>query len=90
MNFLRFKIGAGCDKLQELSGPVVSQAYKFIWERDYLDSAELARLRWIEGWKIAELANHYGLGQTTIRDRLRVIKNDRRHAVLRLKLLKQK
>ena len=43
------KIGGGCAKLQELSGPVVSIGYKLAWEREYLDLTELARLRCVEG-----------------------------------------
>ena len=66
--------GGGCAKLQELSGPVVSIAYKLSWEREYLDLKELARLRWIEHWKIERLADYFAASPTAIKERLRAIK----------------
>ena len=68
--------GGGCAKLQELSGPVVSQAYKLAWEREYLDLSELARLRWVKGWKVERLADFFGVSRTTVNERLRAIKKN--------------
>jgi hypothetical protein len=72
--------GGGQAKLQELSGPTISQTYKLTWEWDYLDLTELARLRWIEGWKIEKLANHFAVSPTAIKERLRLIKSDPKRA----------
>ena len=68
--------GGGCAKLQELSGPVVSQAYKLAWEREYLDLSELARLRWVEGWKVSRLADYFEVSTTAVKERLRAIKSN--------------
>ncbi len=65
------KSGGGCSKLQELSGPVVSIAYNLSWEREYLDLKELARLHWIEHWKIERLADYFAVSPTDITERLR-------------------
>jgi hypothetical protein len=67
--------GGGHAKLQELSGPTISQAYELTWEREYLDLTELARLRWVEGWKINKLSEHYKVSGTAIKERLRSCKN---------------
>lgn len=68
--------GGGCAKLHELSGPVVSISYKLAWEREYLDLTELARLRWVEGWKIERLARYFEVSRTAIKERLRAIKKN--------------
>lgn len=68
------KNGGGCAKLHELGGPVVSIAYKLSWEREYLDLSELARLRWIEHWKIEKLAEYFEASPTAIKERLRRLK----------------
>lgn len=71
--------------LQELSGPVISQAYKLAWEREYLDLRELARLRWVEGWKLSQLADFFGVSRIAIKERLRAIKKNPRRAGVSLK-----
>ena len=63
-------------KLQELSGPVVSQAYKLTWEQEYLDLTELARLRCFEKWKIKLIAEHLQISAGVVEERLRTIKID--------------
>lgn len=68
--------GGGCAKLQELSGPTISQGYKLAWEREYLDLTELARLRWVEGWRIMRLADHFEVSRTAVKERLRAIKKN--------------
>lgn len=60
--------------LQEQDGPRVSVSYKGSWEREYFDLTELARLRWVEGWKIQKLADYYGISKTAIKERLRAVK----------------
>lgn len=78
--------GGGYTKLQELSGPVVSQAYKLTWERERLDLTELARLRWVEGWKVPRLADYFEITHAAIKERLRAIKSNPKRAGLNIKL----
>jgi hypothetical protein len=85
--YRRLKIGGGCTKLQELSGLVVSIGYKLAWEREYLDLTELARLRWVEEWKVSRLADYFEVSQTAIEERLRAIKSNPKRAGLSLKPL---
>jgi hypothetical protein len=68
--------GGGHAKLQELSGPTISKTYKLTWAWECLDLTELARLRWVEGWKIEKLANHFAVSPTAIKERLRLIKSN--------------
>jgi hypothetical protein len=68
--------GGVCAKLPELAGPVVSTSYKLSWEREYLDLSELARLRWVERWKIESLADYFGSSRTAVKERLRAIKRE--------------
>lgn len=75
------QFGGGYARVQELGGPTISQVYKLSWERKYLDLSELARLRWVEGWKIQELAHHFMVSQSAIKERLRSIKNEPKRAV---------
>lgn len=81
------KTGGGYAKLQELSGPVVSQAYKLAWERECLDLTELARLRWVEGWKVSRLAEYFKVSGIAIEERLRAIKSNPKRTGLSLKPL---
>lgn len=46
-----------------------------LWKKEQIDLAELARLRWVEKWKRQRLAEHFGIGRTTVRDWLRRIKD---------------
>lgn len=72
---------SGChNDLQELGGPTISESYKLTWERDYLDLTELARLRWIERWKIERLADYFDSSPTAIKERLRSIKKNPKRA----------
>ncbi len=68
--------------LQELSGPVVSIGYKLAWERECLDLTELARLRWIEKWKVSQLADYFEISRTAVKERLRAIKSNPKRAGL--------
>lgn len=72
------KIGGGSAKVQDLRVPTVSQAYKLTWERECLDLTELARLRWIEKWKIKKFAEHFEISTVAVEERLRTIKTDPR------------
>ncbi len=85
MGLFFITFGGGYTKLQELSGPMVSQAYKLTWERGYLDLTELARLRWVEGWKVSRLADYFEISQTAIEERLRAIKSNPKRAGLNIK-----
>ena len=79
------RIGGGCVKLLELGGPTISMAYKIAWERIYLDLTELARLRWIENWKIEKLAVHFEVSRTALKERLRAIKSNPKRAGINVK-----
>lgn len=70
--------------LQELSGPVVSESYKVTWERKRLDLTELARLRWVEGWKVSRLADYFEVSRTAVKERLRSIKNNPKRAFAKM------
>ena len=72
-------------KLLELGGPTISKTYKAAWERTYLDLTELARLRWIENWKIEKLADHFEVSRTAVKERPRAIKCNPKRAGLDLK-----
>ncbi len=63
---------------------MVSIVYKVSWEREYLDLTELARLRWIENWKIERLADFYGISMTAIKERLRAIKRNPQRVGLKI------
>ena len=76
MKLNKLKIGGGYNNVQELSGPTISHSYKLTWERDYLDLTELARLRWVDGWKIERLADYFDSSSTAIKERLRSIKKN--------------
>ena len=67
-------------KLLELGGPTISKTYRATWERIYLDLTELARLRWIENWKIEKLAAHFEVSRTAVKERLRAIKSNPKRA----------
>lgn len=77
----RLIVGGGCANLQELSGPTISQTYKANWEREYLDLSELARLRWVEGWKVSRLADYFEVSRTAVKERLRAIKSNSKRAL---------
>lgn len=42
--------------------------------KEQIDLVELARLRWVEKWKYERLAEHFGVGRTTVRNWVRRIK----------------
>jgi hypothetical protein len=44
--------------------------------KEQLDLTALARLRWIERWKVARLAEHFGVSAIAINERLRVNKKN--------------
>lgn len=44
--------------------------YSVAWEYQYLDMQELARLYWVESWKIRQLAEHFGTSRAAMKDRL--------------------
>ncbi len=54
---------------------MVSQTYDLAWERECLDLTELARLRWVEGWKIGRLAEYFGISGSAVKKRLNLVKD---------------
>ncbi len=50
----------------------ISRVTRIQWfrERIKIDSAELAKLRWSEGWKINQLAAHFRVGTTFLKKQL--------------------
>ena len=68
-------MAGGCAKLPELGEAVASNTYKLHWEqkKEFLDLTELARLRWIEKWPIERLAQNFSLGETCVKERLRMV-----------------
>ena len=54
---------------------VIDQTYSIQWQESRVDLSELARLRWIEGWKRKELALNYGRSEMAIRNYFQNIKN---------------
>ena len=53
----QLKVGAHRSILKEPLGWV--QTYPIQWRDPRIDLAELAKLRWIDGWSRQELADHY-------------------------------
>ncbi len=47
-------------------GPSVKISYSVQWKRSVLDVAELAQKRFIEGWTINELSQHFGRTENAI------------------------
>lgn len=55
----RSTFGGGCAKLYELRGNLTaSKRYQNHWERQCINLAELARLRWVEKWSPNRIAAH--------------------------------
>lgn len=69
-------IGGGQAKILETRVLTVSTAHPVEWKKYSLNLNELARLRWVEGWKIERLSVHFELSRTAIKDRLRGIESD--------------
>lgn len=55
---------------------------KALWKKEQIDLAELARLRWVEKWRYERLADHFGVGRTTVRRFLGQIKDNPKIAAL--------
>lgn len=67
---------------------MVSQAYDLAWEREFLDLTELARLRWVEGWKIARLADYFEISGSAVKKRLNAVKGNPLKWGVKMKLSK--
>ena len=67
---------------------MVSQAYGHAWERECLDLTELARLRWVEGWKIGRLAEYFEISGSAVKKRLNAVKDNPLKWGVKMKLLK--
>jgi hypothetical protein len=66
-------IGGGEPNLCEPE-PVTSKVtVAALWKREEIDPADLARLRWVENWPSRRLAEHFGVGRSTVKDLLRKI-----------------
>jgi hypothetical protein len=79
---MRFTVWWRLREALELGGPTISKTYKTTWERIYLDLAELARLRWVENWKIEKLAAYFEVSRMAVKERLRTIKSNPKRAGL--------
>jgi hypothetical protein len=61
-------------------GPIVSElfvfdlSYKIQWQESKVNLAELAELRWIEGWSRKDLADYYGRTEGDIQNYFQYIK----------------
>lgn len=51
----------------------MATTYNVAWKKDNLDLTELARLRWIEKWKIERIAEYFGRSPNFIKKGLRKI-----------------
>jgi len=49
----------------------VEDEYAAVWKRTRLDTDELARLRFSEGWTVQTLVEHFGYSRTKIKMELR-------------------
>lgn len=67
-------IGGGGPNLVEPQALTVSIGRKVVWRKDKVDLIELAKLRWVDKWTIERLASHFGLGTTSIKMNLRLLK----------------
>lgn len=65
-------IGAHGPRLEEPLGWV--KTYPIQWREPRIDLAELAKLRWIEGWTRADLAKRYGKTDSAIQNYIQYLK----------------
>jgi hypothetical protein len=79
-----FKFGGGCANVHEPVDLTVSCVYRVSWELQSLDLTELARLRWIERWRIERIAEHFGYSMSGIKGALRKIEADPSRASIEL------
>ena len=49
----------------------VEDEYAAVWKRARLDTDELARLRFSEGWTVNQLVTHFGYSRTVIKRELK-------------------
>jgi len=49
----------------------VDEEYALVWKRAKLDTDELARLRFSEGWTVKKLIEHFGYSRSQIKKELR-------------------
>ncbi|MEZ4815743.1 MAG: hypothetical protein R3A80_11130 [Bdellovibrionota bacterium] len=66
--------GGGGPNLVEPQALTVSIGRVVVWRKDKVDLTELAKLRWVDKWTIERLASHFGLGTTSIKMNLRLLK----------------
>lgn len=52
----------------------VEDEYAAVWKRVRLDTNELARLRFSEGWTEQKLVEHFGYSRTAIKRELKKLK----------------
>ena len=64
-------IGGGDPKLCEPEPLTSKVTIAALWKKEQIDLAELARLRWVEKWKIERIASHAGIGTTSVKRSLR-------------------
>ena len=80
----RIQIGGGCANVHEPVELKVSWVYRVSWELQSLNLTELARLRWIERWRIERIAEHFGYSMSGIKGALRKIEADPSRASIEL------
>lgn len=68
------EFGGGCPNLCEPEPLTVRVVIAASWRKEQIDLVELARLRWVEKWRYERLAEHFGIGRTTVRNFIRDIK----------------
>lgn len=72
-------IGARGPRVEEPLGWV--QTYPIQWHEPRINLAELAKLRWIEGWSRKALAERYGKSQDAIQNYFQLLKKMSFHGV---------
>ena len=80
----RLTNGGGCANVHEPVDLTVSCVYRVSWELQSLDLTELARLRWIERWRIERIAEHFNYSMSGIKGALRKIEADPNRASIEL------
>ncbi len=58
-----------------------AQIYPIQWHEPRINLAELAKLRWIEGWSRKALAERYGKSQDAIQNYFQLLKKTSFHGV---------
>lgn len=71
MHGLERETGGRLTKVVEPEALSILREYELLWKRQKVDLSKLAKLRWIEKWKLPRIARELGVGVTTVRFRLK-------------------